>query len=205
VASGRVLCHAPERQGRRIRRSLSSPRLARPDARNQRIGGVGSPPLVGAVRAPSRASLLAQSTLLALRLAHARVPRVAGKLSAAPSSPSECQTRCLSMSETASRCSSSLSIDWGGSCGTWRRLRHLQTLHRTVCSLGSRSARFRTLGAATIILCVVARNGYDSRCGKLDTDVPSARADEGSLTPRATVAELKGGSADARWCQAAQE
>jgi hypothetical protein len=60
--AGRVLCHAPERQGRRIRRSLSSPRLARPDARNQRIGGVGSPPLVGAVRAPSRASLLAQST-----------------------------------------------------------------------------------------------------------------------------------------------
>jgi hypothetical protein len=73
------------------------------------------------------------------------------------------------MSETASRCSSSLSIDSGGSCGTWRRLRHLQTLRRTVCSLGSRSARFRTLGAATIILCVVARNGYDSRCGKLDT------------------------------------
>src|ERR1039457_3865673 len=35
--------------------------------------------------------------------------------------------------------------------------------------------------------------------------VPSARADEGSLTPRATVAELKGGSADARWCQPGHE
>lgn len=57
-------------------------------------------------------------------------------------------------------------------------------------------------GAASIMLCVLAGMATTRRWKARH---PISRADDGSLTQRAPVAELKGASADARWCRAAQE